>query len=252
MKKILKKNLKLILKILLALLAVAALSLASFLILHAFNIVEYSDGVHLNEEIFHSFKSSWYGWAIILLFQLVITFFLCFIPGISMAFILLVQSLYERAWQAFILAFAGVLLSSCIMYIMGRLGGYKLCKKLLGEEDCNKACDLLNNKGLAFFPLMMMFPIFPDDALVMIAGTLKMSLKWFIPSIVIGRGIGVATIVFGISIVPFDKFTSFWHWALFVIACIAFIVFVFYLAYRFNRFLEKRNHKTPSQNSEQE
>ena len=46
---------------------------------------------------------------------------------------------------------------------------------------------------------MMMFPIFPDDALVMIAGTLKMKLRWFIPSIVIGRGIGIAAIVFGFS-----------------------------------------------------
>ena len=250
MKKFLNKNLKLILKILLALLAVVALSLVSFLILYAFDIVGYDDGVYLNAELFNSFKNSWYGWVIILAIQLVITLFLCFIPGISMAFILLLQSLYERAWQAFILAFIGVMLSSVIMYIMGRLGGYKICKKLLGEEDCNKACDLLNNKGLAFFPLMMMFPIFPDDALVMIAGTLKMSLKWFIPSIVIGRGIGIATIVFGIAIVPFDKFTSFWHWALFVAVCALFIVLVFYLAYRFNRFIEKRNAKHNTDNNE--
>ena len=247
MKKFLNKNLKLIIKILVALLVAFALSLASFLILHAFNILEYEDGVHLNEELFHSFKSSWYGWVIILAFQMIITFFLCFVPGISMAFIILLQSLYEKAWQAFIIAFIGVMLSSFIMYIMGRLGGYKLCKKFLGEEDCDKACDLLNHKGLTYFPLMMMFPIFPDDALVMIAGTLKMSLKWFIPSIVIGRGIGVATIVFGISIVPFEKFTSFWHWGLFILACAAFVVLVFYLAYRFNKFLENRGAKQHSE-----
>lgn len=246
LKKFLNKNLKLIIKILLALLVVVGLSLASFLVLYAFDIVEYNDGVHLNEEIFHSFKSSWYGWVIILAFQLVITAFLCFIPGISMAFILLLQSLYDKAWQAFILAFTGVMLSSLIMYILGRFGGYKMCKKLLGEEDCNKACELLNNKGLAFFPLMMMFPIFPDDALVMIAGTLRMSLKWFIPSIVLGRGIGIATIVFGVSIVPFDKFTSVWHWVLFIAVCAVLIVLVFYLAYRFNKFLEKRNKKNSS------
>lgn len=250
MRNFLNKNLKLIIKILLALLAVAGLSLASFLVLYAFDIIGYDDGVYLNAELFNSFKNSWYGWVIILAFQLIITLFLCFIPGISMAFILLLQSLYNKAWQAFILAFIGVMLSSLIMYITGRLGGYKVCKKLLGEEDCDKACDLLNNKGLAFFPLMMMFPIFPDDALVMIAGTLKMSLKWFIPSIVIGRGIGIATIVFGIAIVPFDKFTSFWHWALFIVACALFIVLVFYLAYRLNRFMEKRNAKHAAQNEE--
>ena len=249
MKKFLNKNLKLILKILFALLIAVILSLASFLILHAFNIIEYEDGVHLNGELFHSFKNSWYGWVIILLFQLVITFFLCFVPGISMAFIILLQSLYEKPWHAFFIAFIGVMLSSFIMYIMGRIGGYKLCKKILGEEDCDKACDLLKHKGLTYFPLMMMFPIFPDDALVMIAGTLKMPLKWFIPSIVIGRGIGIATIVFGISIVPFDKFTALWHWIAFVMICALFIVLVFYLAYKFNDFLEKRNKKPHDENN---
>ena len=70
------------------------------------------------------------------------------------------------------------------MYILGRFGGYKLCVKLLGEEDCNKSLDLLETKSTIFFPLMMLFPVFPDDALVMIAGTIKMKLKWFIPSII--------------------------------------------------------------------
>jgi uncharacterized membrane protein YdjX (TVP38/TMEM64 family) len=144
---------------------------------------------------------------------------------------------------AFIVSFSGVMLSSLMMYILGRFGGYNLGKKLIGEEDCEKACELLNNKGLIYFPMMMMFPVFPDDALVMVAGTLKMSLKWFIPSIVIGRGIGVAAIIFGLSIIPFDKFTTIWHWIGFIGVCTVFLVTVFYLAYRFNKYLEKRNKK---------
>ena len=91
--------------------------------------------------------------------------------------------------------------------------------------------------------MMMMFPVFPDDALVMVAGTLKMSLKWFIPSIVIGRGIGVATIIFGLSIVPFEKFTSIWHWVGFIAACAIGIALVFFLANRFNKFLEKKREQ---------
>jgi uncharacterized membrane protein YdjX (TVP38/TMEM64 family) len=111
---------------------------------------------------------------------------------------------------------------------------------MLGEKDCEKASELLNNKGAVFFPLMMMFPIFPDDALVMIAGTLKMSLKWFIPSIVIGRGIGIAMIVFGLGNIPYDKFTTPWHWIAFVLICAALVVLVLFLAYKFNKFLEKK------------
>ena len=130
--------------------------------------------------------------------------------------------------------------SSAVMFILGKFGGYKLCVKLLGEDDCNHALDLLRNKGTVYFPLMMMFPAFPDDALVMMAGTLKMSLKWFIPSIVICRGIGVATIVFGMNIIPFELFTAWWHWALFIGACAVGIAAVFYAAYRLNKYLSQK------------
>jgi uncharacterized membrane protein YdjX (TVP38/TMEM64 family) len=132
------------------------------------------------------------------------------------------------------------MLSSLMMYLIGRFGGYNLCKKLLGEEDCEKASDLLNNKGTIFFPIMMLFPMFPDDALVMVAGTLKMSLKWFIPSIVVGRGIGVATIIFGLSSIPFDKFTSPWHWVAFIGACAIGIGLVFLGAAKFNKYLQNK------------
>jgi uncharacterized membrane protein YdjX (TVP38/TMEM64 family) len=165
---------------------------------------------------------------------------LCVIPGASMAFILLSKTLYPVAWQAFLLSFASVMIASTVMYLVGRFGGYRLCVKFLGEEDCEKALGLLRDKGTVFFPLMMMFPIFPDDALVMIAGTLKMSLKWFIPSIVIGRGIGIATIVFGLAIVPFDKFTSIWHWILFILVCIILVALVLLAAIRFNKAMEKK------------
>jgi uncharacterized membrane protein YdjX (TVP38/TMEM64 family) len=75
----------------------------------------------------------------------------------------------------------------------------------------------------------------------MVAGTLKMSLKWFIPSIVIGRGIGVVTIIFGLSIVPFDKFTTVWHWVIFILLCALFIVGIFFCANKFNKYMEKKN-----------
>ena len=237
------RNKRKILSVLLVLLILIALSVASMLILNAFGVIYFEDGIHLNEELFDDFMSSWYGWVILILVQVVITSLLCFVPGASMAFILLIQAFFPKAWQAFILAYSGVILSSLLMYLIGRIGGYKICEKLLGEEDCQKASDLLNHKGAVYFPLMMMFPIFPDDALVMIAGTLKMSMKWFLPSIFIGRGIGVATIIFGLSIVPYEKFTTPFHWIGFVLTCAVIICAIFYIAHKFNAFLEKHAQK---------
>ena len=229
---------------LLMLLIFVVISLVSALLLYAFGVIYYDEGIQINKDLFLYFSTTWYGCIVIIIAQVIITSLLSFVPGASMAFIILLQSLYEESWVAFIVAFSGVMLSSLMMYLIGRFGGYGLGKKIIGEEDCKKASELLNNKGLIYFPMMMMFPVFPDDALVMVAGTLKMSLKWFIPSIVFGRGIGVATIVFGFSIVPFDKFTSPWHWVLFILACVLIIVVVFFAANRFNKYMEKKRNSS--------
>lgn len=231
-----------IIKITATLLIFVLISLISALLLGVFGVIYYDEGIQINKELFDAFKTTWYGCLLIILAQVIITSLLSFVPGASMAFIILLQSLYEDPVIAFIVAFSGVMLSSLMMYLIGRYGGYNLGKWIIGEEDCKKASDLLNNRGKIYFPMMMMFPVFPDDALVMVAGTLKMSLKWFIPSIVFGRGIGVVTIVFGLSIVPFDKFTSIWHWVLFILGCALLICLVFFLANRFNKYMDKKNN----------
>ena len=254
-KAFLKKEKKGIINILITIAAFVLLSVIAMLLLMAFDVIYFEDGMHFNIELFDSFRSSWYGWIIFILSQTVLSILLCVIPGAAMAFIFLSQAIYPVAWQAFLLSFSSVMISSTAMYLVGRFGGYKLCAKFLGEEDCAKALGLLRDKGTVFFPFMMMFPIFPDDALVMIAGTLKMSLKWFIPSIVIGRGIGIATIIFGFSIVPFDKFTSAWHWIGFIALCIILICLVFFFAFKFNKMMSarkqaKNNFENNENNSE--
>ena len=243
-KETLSKNKKKIFSILIVIVALIAISILAMVLFSAFGIVYFEDGgIHLNEDIFDDFMSSWYGWLILICLQVVITGLLCFIPGASMAFIIFIQAFFKKPWQAFLIAYSGVMFTSIIMYVLGRIGGYKICEKLLGKEDCEKASHLLNHKGAVYFPLMMMLPVFPDDALVMIAGTLKMSMKWFIPSIFLCRGVGVATIIFGFSVISFDKFTTPWHWIGFISACIAGLIIIFFLAYKFNNYLEKRGEK---------
>ena len=228
------------------------LSVISMLLLMAFDVIYFVEdgGMHFNEELFHNFRNAWYGWIVFILLQTILSILLCVIPGAAMAFIFLSQAIYPVAWQAFLLSFSSVMIASTAMYLLGRFGGYKLCAKFLGEEDCAKALGLLRDKGTIFFPFMMMFPIFPDDALVMIAGTLKMSLKWFIPSIILGRGIGIATIIFGFSFVPFDKFTTPWHWIGFVLICAVLISLVFFLAFKFNKMLTARRNAAASDKDE--
>lgn len=247
MREFFTKNKKAIISILIVIALVIAVSVITTVVLFATNVLQYDDGFHFNTELFARFKNSVHGWLIFIILQAALTILLCAIPGISMAFIILSGVLYPVAWEAFLLSFLSVLISSLTMYLFGRIGGHKLCEKILGKEDCDKALGLLRDKGSVFFPLMMLFPVFPDDALVMIAGTIRMSLKWFIPSIIFGRGIGIATIVFGFSIIPFDKFTTPLHWIIFILVCAILILLVFFAAIKFNKFLEKRKKNSTLQ-----
>lgn len=243
MKNFLVKYKKAIINGLLTLLVFVGISVIAMLVLWAFGVIYFDDGMQFNVHIFDAFKSSWLGAVVFIALQVICTTVLCFLPGTTMMFIVLGQTLYPNPTHAFLIVFMGVVISSTVMYLVGRFGGYKICVKMLGEEDCEKATSLLRNKGSVFFPIMMLFPMFPDDALVMISGTLKMKLGWFFPSILIGRGIGIATIIYGLSIVPFEKFTEPWHWVVLVIAVAVIVVAIFLFALRFNKFMEKINKK---------
>lgn len=225
---------------LLLLLAVVAISVLSLLLLIVFDVVYFEDGMKFNSELFMSFKSEWYGWLMFIALQTGLSILLCVIPGAAMAFTLLSMTIYTEPWQAFVLSFIAMLIASSSLYVVGRYGGSRICERFLGKKDCDRALTLLRDHGTVYFPLLMVFPTFPDEALTMIAGTLKMSLKWFIPSIVIGRGIGIAAITFGLSSIPFDRFTTPFHWIIFIGVCAAFIIGVFYGAHRLNVIMEKR------------
>ncbi len=243
MKEFLKKNKKIIFNSLLTLLILVLFSAIAAILLIAFDVLYYDGGIQFNVHIFDSFANSWVGGLLFIVLQIVCTTVLCFLPGTTMMFIVLGQTLYENPWQAFLIVFAGVIISSTAMYLTGRFGGYRLCVKMLGQEDCDKAVGLLRDKGSVFFPIMMLFPMFPDDALVMISGTLKMKLGWFFPSIIVGRGVGIATIIFGLSIVPFEHFTEWWHWVVFIAICALLVVGIFLGALRFNKFMNNRIEK---------
>ena len=244
MRDIWKKRKESILQLIVLLLGIAVVSLLVMLALLAFDVLYMEGGsIHLHVEMFREFRSSWYGWLVIIGIQMLLSTLLCFVPGTSITFILLIQALYEKPWQAFLLALTSMTCSSMVMYLIGRVGGYRIFRKLLGEKDCERASALMRRHGTVYFPLMMTFPIFPDNALVMIAGTLHMSMKWFLPSVIIGRGIGIATTVFGLAIVPFDRLTTPWHWIGFVVLCILLVGGVFYLAHKLSQYMIKRQEK---------
>lgn len=244
-KRFITEHKKQIISMCVVLLVIALVSLVTYLLLLAAGVfVVGGDGVEFNVELFDEYKNKWYGALLIIVLQTVLTMLLCFIPGVSMAFIILINQLYGgNPLSAFGISFASVIISSSVLYILGRFGGYKLCVKLLGEEDTDKSMTLLRDNGTVYFPLMMMLPVFPDDALTMVAGTIKMKLAWFIPSIVLGRGIGVAAIIFGMAaFLPSVEKTYDWF---ILVTILAFGLYcIFYIAGRLNKMMaDKREGK---------
>ena len=243
-----KEKKAIILKFLALLLVVALISLITLGVLFLTGVLHYDERLVFNDHIFDAFRGKWYGFIVLILVQTLLSMLLCVIPGIAAAFVILSKFIYPNAWMAFLLSYSCVIVASTVLYIIGRAGGYKICEKILGKEDCEKSLNLLRTRGTVYFPLMMLFPIFPDDALVMIAGVTKMKLSWFIPSIVICRGVGAATIIFGMSVIPFETFTSPYDWLILLTVGFFWIKELFAVANKVDRYFERK--RNPEENSE--
>lgn len=98
----------------------------------------------------------------------------------------------------FILTLSVVMLGVVTAYILGRKWGKKAVMWAAGdEEEYNKWLRVLQSKkaGLIYF-LTVLFPIFPDDILCILAGSIKMNFWWFFFCNFIGRFIGLITFMF--------------------------------------------------------
>ena len=103
-------------------------------------------------------------------------------------------------WITLAISFVSVMLASIFAFFLGRKIGKSVVIWIAGEKDYQKWAEKLG-KGKYVFFLMMLFPVFPDDILCMVAGTTNMSWKFFIVTNLITRPIGIFCTCFrGISV----------------------------------------------------
>lgn len=154
------------------------------------------------------------------------------IPAI---FVTLAGTLVFGKWPAFILSYIAVMIGSVIMFWIGRKAGRKFLNWLAGEDGANKWINKMS-QGKYLFVLMMMFPLFPDDILCVVAGFTDMSFKFFLTTNLIARGLGIGcTVFFGSgSIIPFSD------WGLIVWGVIIFVVaMLFYLSVKYQNKIDE-------------
>ncbi|HHX66970.1 MAG TPA: TVP38/TMEM64 family protein [Gallicola sp.] len=198
----------------------------SILILAMFLIVKYTRITNIEELRALVESVGIWGWLVFLIIQVLATTFLCFVPGVTIAFN--TASIILFGWvNALIIAVVGIALTSSNLFFIGDKLGEKVAIWLVGEDNLKKAQDLVETKSKILLPITFMLPIFPDNAMCIVAGMTKMKYWYFLLIAFIFRGIGSATIIFlGSGIIDYSSF-SLVDWFLIInVLAIDFIVVV--------------------------
>ena len=166
-----------------------------------------------------------FSFLIFIIFQILQTTILQ-IPAI---FVTIAGAVIFGRWPAFIMSYIAVMIGSLIMFWVGRKAGRKFLNWMIGKDSSEKWIDRMSRGKYLFF-LMMLFPMFPDDILCVVAGLTNMSFSFFFWTNILARGVGIAcTVFFGSgAIIPFHG------WGLIVWAIIiVMIAILFYLSVRY-------------------
>lgn len=89
-----------------------------------------------------------------------------------------------------------------VAYLLGLTLGKKAVKWCAGsEEDYDKWCEILNKKGKWWYFLTVIFPLFPDDILCLVAGATRFNFLFYVVSNLIGRGVGLICMLLTLNLI---------------------------------------------------
>ncbi len=96
-------------------------------------------------------------------------------------------------WIFIAVTISAYMLGAIIAYLIGRRWGRKAVEWCAGsEEDYNKWSNFLNKKGSKWlYAATVVLPIFPDDLLCVVAGSVKFNFSFWFWCNLIGRTIGL-------------------------------------------------------------
>lgn len=149
----------------------------------------------------------------------------------------------------YILVVLSAYMCGCLLaYWLGYKFGKKAVKWCAGsDEDYEKWSKVLNKKGKMWYFLTVMFPFFPDDLLCLVAGAVKFDFVWYAVANLIGRGIGLITMILVLKFIGFvsgDFPIMLIVWA---VALIAELVFYFVIKSKYKKeaSIDTKENKKP-------
>lgn len=100
------------------------------------------------------------------------------------------------SWEYFLTVISAYMVGCLVAYFIGRKFGAKAVKWCAGsEEDYNKWSELFNKKGKWWYLVTVLFPMFPDDLLCLVAGGVKFNFWFYTIANLVGRSIGLITML---------------------------------------------------------
>lgn len=168
------------------------------------------------------------------------------IPGISSIFFISLANLLfnnntvEGMFRAFFAALGSTLLSTAFLFLLGKWGGKRVVKWIIGEKDYEKGTKILTYGGKACLPFVYLLPFFPDDTISFLCGMTNMSFSYIMINALIFRGIGVFLLCFfGTNLIDYSSF-SWWQWLVAIIGGIIILAVVLYLVVLYYRYLRRK------------
>ena len=234
MKKLKPETKQKILKILLIITIIAIVCLAIYLPLKLTGALEKIDSAEKLKEII--LQAGAYSYILFFILQFLQVTFLP-LPAIVTT---VAGTLLFGPWIACAISLCAILLGAIFAFFLGKKIGRKLVVWVAGKEQAEKWEQKLKRGNFVFF-LMMLFPVFPDDILCIVAGTIGMSYKFFIITNIITRPIAVVTTCFlgSGTLIPFSG------WGIPVwIVLVVIVAVLFFVCFKYQPQIEKFIERT--------
>lgn len=210
-----------------------------FAIILCFEILFSIDYITFNLQLFFG-KLAGFGYFVMFLLQFLQV---CFIPIPSYFITLAGIKIYNSPEDCisiftqqinvklFAITICAYMLGVVVAYIIGLKWGKKAVLWAAGsEEDYRKWCKVFKKRrSIIVYFCTVLFPIFPDDILCYIAGSIKMNFGWYITVNFIGRLIGLLAFMF-----VFQGGKNILELIIMIIVFIALIVAYFLVKYKYN------------------
>ena len=218
MKEFIKKYKSSIIKTIIVIAVLAAIAVGVYFILRACGFTKAEDYIVLKNK----FGDSVVFWLIVGLLEIIQVIFVPLTNQIITVPVAMVFN--DELWKVWLTAWISIWLATLILYWIGRVGGPKLLKWILNDQEQVEKCTNFLNRGWIFYPIGMLLPL-PDDVITTLAGTAKMNFFFVAICSFFTRALDTAFSVFLYGYAVRHP----WLWIVIIVGTIGLFVLTFFL-----------------------